>query len=170
MGGFIQGICVNSDLGSQRGPFCRPSLWEELCAPYLKEFCSFVHRNSDFKIFHHCCGSIRPFIPSLIDCGIDMLNPVQISADNMDPAELKRDFGSGITFWGGGCDTQRVLSTGTPEEVAANVRELTRIFKPGGGFVFNQVHNIMGNVPPENIITMLDTAYEESFYAPQAEI
>jgi len=82
----------------------------------------------------------------------------------MDPFELKKDFGKDITFWGGGCDTQNVLGAGTVDEVKKNVRELTSIFKPNGGFVFNQVHNIMGNVPPENIVAMLDTAYEESFY------
>ena len=164
MGGFVQAVVINSDLGSQGGPLCRPSLHERLCAPFVRDLCGFVHRNSDFKVFLHSCGSIREFIPSLIDCGVDILNPVQISAAGMDPRELKRLYGDKIAFWGGGCDTQRVLGSGTPEEVAANVRELTGIMKPGSGFVFNQVHNVMGNVPPENVIAMLDTAYEEAFY------
>ena len=112
----------------------------------------------------HNCGSIKPFIPLLIEAGVDVLNPVQISAGNMDPAQLKAEFGERIVFWGGGCDTQNVLPTASPAEVAENVRKLARIFKPGGGFVFNQVHNIMGDVPPENIVAMLDTAYAESFY------
>lgn len=165
MGDHIQAIAINSDLGSQNGPLCRPSLYDELCAPFVKEFCDFVHQNSDLKIFIHSCGAIRPFIPTLIECGVDIFNPVQISAKDMDPQELKREFGHKATFWGAGCNTQTVLNMGTPEEVTANVRELVSIFKPGGGFVFNQVHNIMGDVRPENIVAMLDTAYEESFYA-----
>ena len=99
----------------------------------------------------------------LIDCGVDVLNPVQISAKNMDPAQLKAEYGKDIIFWGGGCNTQNVLPSATPEEVRANVRSLTGSFKPGGGFVFNQVHNIMGDVPPENIVAMLDEAYEQSW-------
>ncbi|MCL2433721.1 MAG: hypothetical protein FWD16_04290 [Clostridia bacterium] len=163
-GRYIQGICINSDLGNQGGPMCSPVVWEELCAPYVKRFCDFVHQNSDLKIFLHTCGSMREFIPGLIRAGVDIINPVQISAANMDPAALKRDYGEDIVFWGGGCNTQTVLGAATPAEVAQNVRELISVFKPGRGFVFNQVHNIMGNVPPENIVAMLDTAYENSFY------
>lgn len=166
MGGYIQAIAINSDLGSQKGPLCRPSLYEDLCAPFVRELCDFIHRNSDLKVFIHSCGSIREFIPTLIECGVDIFNPIQITAAGMDPAELKHEFGGRAAFWGGGCNTQQVLGLGTPEDVRANVRELVGIFKPSGGFVFNQVHNIMGNVPPENIVAMLDTAYEESFYPP----
>lgn len=164
MGKYIQAIAINSDLGSQIGPLCRPSLYDELCAPFVKKFCDFVHQNSDLKIFIHSCGSIKPFIPTLVKCGVDIFNPVQISARDMNPSELKREFGGRVTFWGGGCNTQQILNLGTPGEVASNVRELVGIFKPGGGFVFNQIHNIMGDVKPENIVAMLDTAYEESFY------
>jgi len=163
MGGYVQAVALNSDLGSQRGPLVNPALYQDLCAPYVKKFCDFVHQNSDMKTFLHCCGSMKPLIPTLIDCGIDIINPVQISADNMNPADLKHEFGKDITFWGGGCDTQNVLSTGSVDEVKQNVKDLVSVFKPDGGFVFNQVHNIMGNVPPENIVAMLDTAYEESF-------
>lgn len=164
MGNYIQAIQVNSDLGTQNGPICNPSLHKELCAPFLKKFCEFVHRNSDIKIFMHSCGSIKEFIPTLIECGVDVINPVQITAKGMDPQTLKKEFGDKIAFWGGGCNTQSILNLATPEDVAGNVRELVRVFKPGGGFVFNQVHNIMGDVKPENIVTMFDTAYEESFY------
>jgi len=164
MGEHIQGVWINSDLGSQNGPLCRPSVYEELCAPFLKKLCSFIHQNSDYRIFIHCCGSIKPLIPILIDCGIDVLNPVQVSAANMDPQELKREFGDKIAFWGGGCDTQNVLNLGSPEEVKSNVRKLVNIFKQNSGFVFNQIHNIMADIKPENIAAMLDTAYEESFW------
>lgn len=164
MGKYIQGIAVGGDLGAQDGPFCRPSLYDELCAPYLKKFCDFIHENSDIKIFMHSCGSMKPFIPTIIDCGIDILNPVQISAKNMDPQDLKNEFGEKITFWGGGCDTQNVLNKDDTKAVVENVRSLVNIFKKNSGFVFNPVHNIMGDIKVENIIAMYDTAYQESFY------
>jgi uroporphyrinogen decarboxylase len=163
-GQYIQLVTMADDMGTQNGPMCSPGYIEEFCIPYYKTFCEFVHANSDIKVFLHNCGSIRSLIPMLIDAGIDVLNPVQISAENMDPQKLKNEFGDKICFWGGGCNTQRVLGAGRPEDVAGNVRDLVRTFKKDSGFVFNQVHNIMGNVPPENIIAMLDTAYEESFY------
>jgi uroporphyrinogen decarboxylase len=166
-GRHIQLITMADDMGTQDRPMCRPKLIEQFSAPYIRRFCDFIHRNSDIKVFLHNCGSIKPLIPLLIDCGIDVLNPVQISAGNMLPAQLKAEFGERMIFWGGGCDTQNVLASGTPAQVAENVRSLARTFKPGGGFVFNQVHNIMGDVPPENIIAMLDTAYAESFYPPR---
>lgn len=162
LGHHIQLVSMADDMGTQNGPTCSPRYVEEFCMPYYKQFCDFVHANSDIKIFLHNCGSIRPLIPMLIDAGIDVLNPIQVSADNMDPQELKDEFGDRICFWGGGCDTQNVLGTGTPEEVAENVRHLVGILKRDSGFVFNQVHNIMGDVPPENIVAMLDTAYEEA--------
>ncbi len=164
MGNHIQGIEINGDLGMQNGPACNPDVYADLCAPFLKRMCDFVHENSDYKIFMHSCGSIKPFIPMFIDCGVDIVNPVQISAENMKPQELKADYGDKITFWGGGCNTQQILNFGTSDDVKANVKMLMNIFKPGGGFVFNQVHNIMGDIKPENIVAMLDTAYEESFY------
>jgi len=163
-GKYIQSIEVNSDLGTQHAPYLRPELYEEFCLPYLKKFNDFIHRNSDIKIFMHCCGSVEPLIKYLIEAGVDALNPVQISATNMDPAMLKEKYGKQICFWGGGCDTQHTFAKATPGEIRDHVRDLVRIFKPGGGFVFNQVHNIMGNVPPENIVAMFDAAYEESFY------
>lgn len=162
-GKYIQMVSVADDMGSQNGPMCSPAYVDEFCMPYYKKFCEFVHANSDIKVFLHCCGSIKSMIPGMIDAGIDILNPVQISADHMDPLELKKEFGERICFWGGGCDTQHVLGAGAPDQVAAHVRQLAGVFKPNGGFVFNQVHNIMGNVPPENIVAILDTAYAESF-------
>jgi uroporphyrinogen decarboxylase len=162
-GKHIQLLTIADDMGMQTGPMCSPELIERYAMPYYKRFCDAVHASSDIKVFLHCCGSIKPFIPLFIEAGIDVLNPVQISAADMDPHELKQKFGRDITFWGGGCDTQRVLGPKTPAEVARNVRELVSIFRPGSGFVFNQVHNIMGNVPPENVVAMLDAAYEESW-------
>ena len=100
----------------------------------------------------------------LIDAGLDAINPVQISCSGMDPQGLKQDFGQGLTFWGGGCDTHRILSDGSPEQIREHVRAQIEILKPGGGFVFQQVHNVLANVPPENIIAMLEAAYEFGEY------
>jgi len=110
------------------------------------------------KVFLHSCGSIRKLLPDLIEAGFDVINPVQISAVGMAPAELKREFGNAITFWGGGCDTQQVLSRGTPQQVRDHVRRNIDIFAPGGGFVFNQVHNILAEVPPANVVAMYEEA------------
>lgn len=160
--GNIDCIALNSDLGMQNAPMLRPEMYEEFCMPYVKKLCDFIHRNSDMKVFLHSCGSIEPLIPYIIEAGVDVLNPVQISAQNMDPQMLKDRYGSKICFWGGGCNTQHVLGVKTPEEVRANVKELMRVFGRDSGFVFNQVHNILGNVPPENIVAMLEAAYEFS--------
>ncbi len=164
MGGYIQAIDINSDLGTQSAPMISPDMYEQFCYPFLKELCSTVHNNSDIKLFLHSCGSIEPLLPYIIDAGVDILNPVQVSAGNMDPKLLKDKYGSKICFWGGGCNTQKTLTTGTVQDIKENVKALTDVFKVGGGFVFNQVHNIMGDVPPKNIVAMLDTAYENSFY------
>lgn len=163
MPGWVDSIELNGDLGTQLGPYVSCDVYEDCTYPYLKEFCSFVRENSDVKTFMHCCGSMKPFIPYLIDAGVDIINPVQISASDMDPHQLKCEYGDNITFWGGGCDTQNVLGVKSPDDVRENVIMLTDILAPGSGFVFNQVHNIMGNVPPENIVAMLETAYEQSF-------
>lgn len=163
MGEYIQGICIASDLGTQTAAFVRPSIYEELIAPYLSKLIGFIHENSDIKIFFHSCGAMEPFIPILIQCGVDVLNPVQISCSNMEPEKLKEKYGKDITFWGGGCETQQILGRGTAADVKSNVVDLMSKLAPNSGFVFNQVHNVMGDVPPENIVAMLDTAYEESF-------
>ena len=163
MGPYVGAVCMSGDLGSQKVPMVKPEVFEQVSAPYLKEFCRFMHNNSDTKVFLHSCGAIEPLLPALIDCGVDIVNPVQISADGMDPETLKRKYGKDITFWGGGIDTQNILSFKGPDEVAANVKHLTDIFKPGGGYVFAPIHNIMGDVPPENVVAAYDTAYQNSY-------
>lgn len=168
LGDSVQLVELNGDMGTQRAPFISPRMFARLCAPSIRRYCEFVHRNSDWKVFHHTCGSIRALLPAIVECGVDVLNPVQVSAQNMDPRELKAEFGDKLIFWGGGCDTQRVLGSAPPDAVRANVRELVSAFKPGGGFVFTQVHNVMGDVPPENVVAMLDEAYEQSWYEPDA--
>jgi uroporphyrinogen decarboxylase len=132
--------------------------------PHYAKLCGWIHRHTKMKTFFHSCGSIPRLIPHLIEAGVDILNPVQTSAEGMDPAVLKSRFGGRIVFWGGGCDTQSVLPGASPEQVREHVRERMRIFKPGGGYVFNQVHNIQANVPVENIREMLEAAYEFGGY------
>ncbi|MFH1903330.1 MAG: uroporphyrinogen decarboxylase family protein [Candidatus Omnitrophota bacterium] len=160
---FAWGIAAD-DAGTQRGEFINPDLWVEMIKPHYQKLCDWIHRNTRMKTFFHCCGSIYHLIPHLIDAGIDILNPIQTSAANMEPNRLKDEFGNRLVFWGGGCDTQQILTTATPEEVCQHVKERMKTFAPGGGYIFNQIHTIQANVPPENIVAMLDAAYEYGWY------
>ncbi len=105
----------------------------------------------------HCCGGVRELLPDLIEAGLDAINPVQITCAGMEARGLKADFGQDITFWGGGCDTRHILPHGTPEEIRRHVWEQVATLSPGGGFVFQQVHNIMADIPPQNILAMFET-------------
>lgn len=156
---FAWGIAAD-DTGTQRGEFINPELWVEMIKPHYAKLCAWIHRHTRWKTFLHCCGSIYHLIPHMIEAGVDILNPIQTSAANMEPERLKREFGGKIVFWGGGCDTQQILPRATPEEIREHVRERLGIFKPGGGYIFNQVHNIQPNVPAQNVIAMLEAAYE----------
>ena len=156
---FAWGV-ASDDAGTQRGPLLSRDLFVEMVKPHYKRLCDWVHANTNWKTYLHSCGSIYEYIPEWIDTGIDILNPVQISAANMEPERLKKEFGDRICFWGGGCDTQRVLPLGTPDEVREHVRENIEVFGKDSGFVFTQVHNIQQNVPPENVEAMFQAAYE----------
>ncbi len=158
LGDRVDLIDMNADLGAQKAPLIGPRLYERVSFPFVKRVIDFIHANSDWKVFMHSCGAICQLIPYLVEAGVDALNPVQVSANGMDPQVLKQRFGDRLVFWGGGCDTQRVLGTATPDEVRANVRHLTGLLGDGGGFVFTAVHNIMGDVPPANIVAMYDEA------------
>ncbi|MGD9495203.1 MAG: uroporphyrinogen decarboxylase family protein [Armatimonadota bacterium] len=149
-------IQVNDDLGTQTGPQLSPALYREMVKPYHARLWGLIKQLSGKPLLLHSCGSIYALLPDLIEIGVDAINPVQVSAANMDGALLKREFGRDLTFWGGGCDTQRVLGRGTPDEVRAEVRRRLDQFADGGGFVFCQVHNIQHDVPPENIIAMYE--------------
>ncbi|MFA7006829.1 MAG: uroporphyrinogen decarboxylase family protein, partial [Verrucomicrobiia bacterium] len=133
---FAWGIAAD-DSGTQRGEFIRPELWAEMLKPHYKKLCDWIHANTQWKVFLHSCGSIYNLIPHFVEAGIDILNPVQTSAANMDPARLKQEFGDKLVFWGGGCDTQSVLGKATPEEIRQHVKERMQIFSPRGGYVFN---------------------------------
>lgn len=157
VGEYVQIIQVNDDLGGQNGPLISPELYREMIKPYHKRLWSYVKSKSRKPILLHSCGSVYELIPDMIEMGVDALNPVQVSAANMDSAKLKKEFGKDLTFWGGGCDTQNVLSRARPEQVRREVRRRVDDLAPGGGFVFCQVHNIQADVPAENILAM----YEE---------
>ncbi len=164
VGEVVDVIMIGDDIAGQNGPLFQPDLYRRIVKPRHKRLVQYIRSRTNARIWYHTCGSCMDYIPDLLDNGIHILNPVQISARNMDPAGLKRRFGQKLVFWGGGVDAQHVLPRGTPAEVAANVRQNLEAFKPGGGYVFNNVHNIQGEVPPENIIAMFDTAYEWGFY------
>ncbi len=155
-GPYIDVIVFGDDLGAQNAPQISPRMYREFFKPRHQAMWTRARQLAGVKVMLHSCGAIRPLLPDLIDAGLDAINPVQISCRGMDAEGLKRDFGREITFWGGGCDTQQVLPNGTPDEVRAHVRRQVEILAPGGGFVFQQVHNILANVPPENIIAMYD--------------
>ncbi|HNQ89720.1 MAG TPA: uroporphyrinogen decarboxylase family protein [Verrucomicrobiota bacterium] len=165
VGPYIDIILFGDDLGMQSGPQISPRMYREFFFPREQRMWRRVKELAPVKIQLHCCGGVRELLPDLIEAGLDAINPVQITCRGMDAAGLKRDFGSRLTFWGGGCDTREVLSRGTPGEVRDHVRRQVEILKPGGGFVFQQVHNIMADVPPENILAMYEAVGEAGRYS-----
>jgi uroporphyrinogen decarboxylase len=160
VGEYVQVIMVGGeDIGTQNGLEISPNLYREIIKPRQKNLWQFIKQNSDAFLLVHSCGSIADIIDDYADAGIDVINPVQISAKGMNPEYLKQKYGDKISFWGGGCDTQHVLPFEGPEKVKEEVRKNISIFAPGGGFVFNQVHDIQYNISPENIVALFDAAY-----------
>jgi uroporphyrinogen decarboxylase len=165
IGDNVDAVHEADDFAGQYKMLISPTSYRRIVKPLHKELFDFIHDRTRAKLFFHSCGSIRSVIPDLIEIGVDILNPIQVSATGMDSAELKHEFGDQVVFWGGGVDTQRVLGDGTPDEVRAETKRRIRDLAPGGGFVFATVHNIQGNVPPENIIAMWETLQEEGVYS-----
>jgi uroporphyrinogen decarboxylase len=163
----VDAVHEADDFAGQYKMLISPTTYRRIVKPLHKELFDFIHTRTKAKLFFHSCGSIRPVIPDLIEIGVDILNPIQVSATGMDSAELKKEFGDDIVFWGGGIDTQRVLGEGTQEEVRADAKRRILDLAPGGGFVFAAVHNIQGNVPPENIMAMWQTLQEYGTYPKQ---
>ena len=157
VGDLIDVVMVGDDLGGENGPLISLAMYRELVKPYQKKVWGFIKEHTDAKLFLHCCGSIKKFLPDLIELGVDIINPVQVSAKDMDTRELKEEFGNKLTFWGG-IDTQKVLPFGTPDDVENEVKKRITDLAPGGGFVLAAVHNIQAGVRPENIIRMYETA------------
>lgn len=168
VGEYIDVIMYADDIGHQRGPMMKMDIFREFIMPGHKLFCETVHENSNAAVMLHTDGAVMDFLPELIDIGVDCFNTVQTDAANMDGMELKRRFGKNLTLWGGGVDTHRILPMGTPEQVREDVRRRMKIFAPGGGYVFTAIHNILGDVPPENILAAFDAAYEFGQYPIQA--
>jgi len=156
VGEYIDVILFGDDLGMQTGPMMSPQMYCEFFKPRHSVLWNRAKQLADVKVMLHCCGGVRELLGHLIEAGLDAINPVQISCAGMDAAELKAEFGNDITFWGGGCDTRDILPNATPEQVAQHVKEQVATLSPGGGFVFQQVHNILANVPAENITAMFD--------------
>jgi len=164
VGDVVDVIMIGDDIAGQSGPLFRPEFYRRVVKPRQKKLVQTIRSRTDAKIWYHTCGACRAFIPDLLDNGIDVLNPVQISAADMDPAELKAQFGDRLSFWGGGIDAQHVLPHADPATVREHVRRNLEALKPGGGYVFNNVHNLQAGVPPENVLAMYDAAYEYGFY------
>ena len=160
IGQYLDVVVLSDDLGTQMAPILSPELYRERIKPYHKRLYSYIKEKSGAFVFLHSCGSVYRLIPDLIEAGIDILNPVQVSAAEMDTKKLKKEFGDVLVFWGGGCDTQSVLPRGTRQEIRDEVKRRIDDLAPGGGFVFVQVHNILPDVPPENIMAMYEAVWE----------
>ncbi|MGD2049372.1 MAG: uroporphyrinogen decarboxylase family protein [Chloroflexota bacterium] len=166
VGEYADVVQEADDLAGQYGLLMKPETYREIIKPRHKKIFDFIKDRTEAKIFFHCCGALREIIPDLVEIGVDIINPVQVSATGMESAGLKRDFGDDITFWGGLVDTQGVFTDGTPEQVREEARRRIDDFGPGGGFVAAAVHNIQANVPPENIMAMWETLQEYGDYGP----
>jgi len=159
---FIQVVAVNGDLGGQENPLISPKLYSEFLKPYEREVFSFIRKQTKVNIFRHTCGNIRPLIPDLIDIGIETLNPIQVSARDMNTAELKEEFGDKLNFWGG--IDNHILAWGTTKEVEEEVKRRIRDLAPGGGYVLGAVHNIQRDVSPQNVCAMIEAARKYGEY------
>jgi uroporphyrinogen decarboxylase len=163
-GDVVDVIMIGDDLTGQQGPLFRPEFYRRVVKPRHKQLVQYIRSRTEAKIWYHTCGSCTEYIPDLLENGIDILNPVQISAARMDPADLKARFGDRLVFWGGAIDAQHVLPTASPETIREHVRRNLEIWKPGGGYVLNNVHNIQAGVPGKNTAALYDAAYEFGFY------
>lgn len=164
IGDLVDVVMIGDDLAGQYGPLFQPDFYRKVVKPRQKKLVQHIKSLTKAKIWYHTCGGCKVYIPELLDNGIDILNPIQTSAAGMDPAELKNEFGKRLVLWGGGIDSQHVLPFAGPDEVKQEVRRNLEIFKPGGGYVFNNIHNIQAGVPAENIAAMYEAAYEYGFY------
>ena len=161
VGDAVQAIFVcGTDFGTQTSAFCSVKTLRDLYFPYYKIINDWIHAHTTWKTFKHSCGAVSKFLPTFIEAGFDILNPVQCSATGMEPEQLKTNFGNQLVFWGGGVDTQKTLPFGTPAEVREQVLRRCEIFAPGGGFVFNSIHNVQAQTPVENIVAMIDAVHE----------
>ena len=160
VGEYLDVICINGDLAEQAGPIMSVKLYEKMIKPLERKLSDKIHELVDAKINYHSCGAIAQFIPHFTEIGYDIINPVQISAFDMEPCSLKKRFGETMSFWGGLCNSQKTLPFGTPKQIREEVKRNFECLKPGGGFVASSIHNITAEVPPQNIVAMFDAALE----------
>ena len=159
-GPYVDVVALSDDLAGQQAPLMSPAMFRDFFKERLRTIWNRIRQLSNAKVMLHSCGAVRDLIPDLIEAGVDILNPIQIDCPGMDVRELKAEFGKDLVLWGGGCDTHRILPFATPSEVQKHVREQVNILRQGGGFVFQQVHNILADVPPQNIVAMYDAVRE----------
>jgi hypothetical protein len=155
---------TGTDFGAQKGPFISPKSYRTLFKPFHVKINDWIHTHTTWKSFIHSCGSIWRLLDDIVDAGFDCLNPVQTSAADMDPEALKAKYGSRVTFWGGGIDTQKVLPFGTPDDVREMVRDRMRVFGRGGGFVFTPIHNVQAGIPTENLLALYEAVEKYRSY------
>lgn len=164
VGDYVQIVEITEDLGTQEGPMISPDLYRKLIKPRQKKICDFIKSKTNAYIYLHSCGSVYEFVPDFIEIGVDILNPIQVSAKDMDTKKLKKEFGKDLVFWGGGCNTQKVLPFGTQKEVKEEVKKRIDDLALGGGFVFCQVHNIQADIRPQNIMAMYEAVEQFGSY------
>jgi uroporphyrinogen decarboxylase len=155
-GPYVDVVALSDDLAGQQVPLVSPAMFRDFFKERLRMIWNRIRQLSNAKVMLHSCGAVRDLIPDLIEAGVDILNPIQIDCPGMDVRELKAEFGRDLVLWGGGCDTHRILPFATPSEVQKHVREQVNVLRQGGGFVFQQVHNILADVPPQNIVAMYE--------------
>ncbi len=161
VGGAVDVVFIcGTDFGTQQSQFCSVQTFRGLYFSYYKKMNDWIHRHTSWKTFKHSCGAVDPLIEEFIECGFDILNPVQVTAAGMEAGYLKKTYGDRLVFWGGGVDTQTTFAFGTPDEVREQVLRRLEIFAPGGGYVFNAVHNIQATTPVENIAAMVEAVKE----------
>jgi uroporphyrinogen decarboxylase len=166
VGDLVDVVAMGDDIGTQDRPVCSLELYRKILRPYQERIVASIREHTKAKILYHTCGSVYNYIPDFIDIGIEALNPIQVSAKNMEPQRLKREFGGRIAFWGG-VDNCRLLPNGSPEEVRRGTRRMFDIMGPGGGYVLAAVHNIQPDVPPENICALFEEGRRCAYAEPK---
>ena len=164
VGDLLDVVMIGDDLAGQKGPLFSPRFYRGVVRPRQQRVIDAIRKHTGARIWYHTCGDCSALIPDLVEMGVDILNPVQIGTKGMDPRVLKERYGKNLVFWGGGIDSQHVLPFASPAEVREHVRRNVETWKPGGGYVFNNVHNIQAGVPPENVVAMYDAALEFGSY------
>jgi uroporphyrinogen decarboxylase len=164
VGPYVQVVQLGDDLGGQNGLLFSPEIYRKIYKPRHRRLTDLVHKKTQARIYFHSCGSIYTILPGIIESGMEIINPLQVSARNMDSARIKKEFGKDLSFWGGGANPQTVMTLGSPADVKEEVKRRIHDLAPGGGLVFGSVHNIQPNVPPENVVALFEAAYEYGGY------